>query len=104
MISTLVGNLRSITTPKKVNPQRTMNKQVSQLSALIGMGILMASAIVAAIPVGLAIYFHVTWPLVPLFAVLACVALFFYERSLRSIETFALNHRDQLFEELCKAS
>jgi ABC-2 type transport system permease protein len=104
MITTLVGNMRSITTPKKVNPQRTMNKQVSQLSALIGMGILMASATIAAVPVGLAIYFHVNWPLIPLFALFAAVALFFYERSLRSIEAFALNHRDQLFEELCKAS
>lgn len=103
LISTLVGNLRSITTPKRIDLQRNMRKQVSQLSALIGMGILMGCAILAAIPAGLAIYFHITWILVPVFLVYAAVALFFYERSLRSIETFALNHRDELFEELCKA-
>jgi len=79
------------------------NKQVSQLSALIGMGILMGSAIVAAIPIGLALYFHVTWFLLPMFAIFAGVALFFYRRSLQSIEAFALAHRDSLFQELCKA-
>jgi ABC-2 type transport system permease protein len=103
MISTLVGNLRSITTPKRINTQRMANKQVSQVSALIGMGILMASSLVAAVPIGLAIYFGKTWPLLPLFLVLAGAALYFYERSLRSIDAFAMEHRDQLFEELCKA-
>jgi ABC-2 type transport system permease protein len=104
LISTLAGNRRSITTPKKINAQRMANKQVSQLSALIGMGILTGSAIVAAVPVGLALYFHVTWFLVPVFLLFAGAALYFYERSLRSIEAFAMGHRDQFFEEMCKAS
>jgi ABC-2 type transport system permease protein len=104
MISTLVGNLRSITTPKKINTQRMANKQVSQVSALIGMGILMASSLLAAVPIGLAIYFHRTWPLLPLFLVFAGTALYFYERSLRSIDAFAMEHREPLFEELCKAA
>jgi ABC-2 type transport system permease protein len=104
MLTTMVGNLRSITTPKKIDLQRNMRKQVSQLSALIGMGILMGCAIIAAVPVGLALYFHFTWILIPVFLLLAAVAFFFYERSLRSVEAFALSHRDQLFEELCKAS
>jgi ABC-2 type transport system permease protein len=103
MVSTLVGNMRSITTPKRVNPQRMANKQVSQVSALIGMGILMASSLIAAVPIGLAVYFQKTWPLVPLFLVFAGAALYFYERSLRSIDAFALERREQLFEELCKA-
>jgi ABC-2 type transport system permease protein len=68
------------------------------------MGILMGCAIIAAVPVGLALYFHFTWILIPVFLLLAAVAFFFYERSLRSVEAFALSHRDQLFEELCKAS
>jgi ABC-2 type transport system permease protein len=103
MISTLVGNLRSITTPKRINTQRMANKQVSQVSALIGMGILMASSLMAAVPIGLAVYFHKTWPLLPLFLVFAGAALYFYERSLRSIDAFAMEHRDELFEELCKS-
>jgi ABC-2 type transport system permease protein len=103
MVSTLVGNRRSITTPKKINPQRMANKQVSQVSALIGMGILMASSLVAAVPIGLALYFHKTWPLVPLFLIFGGTALYFYERSLRSIDEFAMERREQLFEELCKA-
>jgi membrane-bound metal-dependent hydrolase YbcI (DUF457 family) len=67
------------------------------------MGILMGSAAVAAVPVGLALYFQVTWFLVPVFVLFAGAALYFYELSLRSIDAFALNHRDQFFEEMCKA-
>jgi ABC-2 type transport system permease protein len=104
LVTTAFGNRRSITAPKKINPQRMANKQVSQLSALIGMGILLGSAAIAAVPAGLAIYYHVLWPLVPVFALFAAAGLFFYERSLRSLDAFALVHREELFAELTKAS
>jgi len=103
LVNTAVGNRRSLSTPKKINPQRMANKQASQLSALIGMGILMASVLIAAVPIGLGLYFHHVWWLVPVFAVFATAALYVYERSLRSLDRYALDHRDQLFEELCKA-
>jgi ABC-2 type transport system permease protein len=104
LVSTIVGNMRSFTTPKKITSARMGNKQVSQLSALIGMGILLGSATVAAVPIGLAFYLDKTWIMLPFFLVFALVAAFFYERSLRSIDRFALTHREELFEELCKAA
>jgi ABC-2 type transport system permease protein len=104
LVSTIVGNLRSFTTPKKITTARMGNKQVSQLSALIGMGILLGSAAVAAVPIGLAFYLDKTWIMLPFFLVFALVAAFFYERSLRSIDRYALAHREELFEELCKAA
>jgi ABC-2 type transport system permease protein len=105
LVSTIAGNMRSFTTPKKVTSARALgNKQVSQLSALIGMGILMTSAVVAALPIGLAFYLDRMWIMLPFFIVFALIAGYFYERSLRSIDRFALAHRDEFFEELCKAA
>jgi ABC-2 type transport system permease protein len=103
LLTTIMGNRRSITTPKKVAVGRMANKQVSQLSALLGMGILMGSATLAAVPVGLALYFNKDWFLLPIFAVFAMVAVYFYTRSLESLDAFALEHREELFAELCKA-
>ena len=77
--------------------------QVSQLSALIGMGILMLSAGFAAVPVGLSLYLQKDWFLLPIFVVYAGAAVFFYSRSLESLDRFALEHREELFTELCKA-
>jgi ABC-2 type transport system permease protein len=103
-INTAVGNRRSITTPKKVNPQRMANRQTSQLSAMIALGILtLSSGIAAGLLLG-AYFLHAMWALVPVSAVFAGVGCFVYERSLRSIDRFALDHREELFTELCKAS
>jgi ABC-2 type transport system permease protein len=105
LLNTSVGNRRSITTPKKVNPQRMANRQTSQLSAMIALGILMLSSSVAAGLIGAAYFLHLPmWTLVLVSAVFAAVGAFVYERSLRSIDRFALDHREELFTELCKAS
>jgi ABC-2 type transport system permease protein len=104
LINTAVGNRRSITTPKKVNPQRMANRQTSQLSAMIALGILMLSSSVAAGLLFGALWLHVMWTLIPVSIVFAGIGVFVYERSLRSIDRFALDHREELFAELCKAS
>ena len=103
LLTTMVGNRRSMTAPKKIAFGKVGRNQVSQLSALMGMGILLGSALLAAVPVGLALYFGVDWFLLPIFAAFAGLAAFFYSRSLRSLDRFALEHREELFAELCKA-
>jgi len=77
-------------------------KQASPLSALISIGLLIGSAGIAAGLLVLARFIGIPWLPLPVFAVLAGVAAFVYERSLRSIDSFTLAHRDELFEELCK--
>jgi ABC-2 type transport system permease protein len=104
LITTLVGNRRSIVAPKKVAMGKMASKQVSQLSALISMGILSGSMVIAAIPAAIAYYIHHTWVLVPFAMLYVVAAAFFYERSLRSIDRYALMHREELFTELCKAA
>jgi ABC-2 type transport system permease protein len=102
MLTTILGNRRSLSTPKQSNLARAAGKQASPLSAMIGMGILVLSGSLATAIFGLALYFRVTWPLVPVFAVFFGGALWAYLSSLKSLDAFALEHREELFAELCK--
>jgi ABC-2 type transport system permease protein len=101
-INTIFGNRRSITTPKKINSQRMANKQTSQLSAFISLGILLLSAAIASALFGICLWLHLQWALVPVFALFAAISIGVYIQSLRSLDQFALDHREELFAVLCK--
>ena len=101
-INSVFGNRRSFTTPKKINPMRMTNKQTSQVSALISLGVLALSAAVAAGLFLLCETFRAQWLIVPLSALLAATGFFIYIQELRSLDSFALAHREPLFAELCK--
>ncbi len=102
LLTTILGNRRSISAPKQVNLSRAAGKQASPLSALISMGVLLGSASIAGVAYAAAFYFHVTWPLVPFFALFFAGALWAYATSLNSLDRFAAEHREELFAELCK--
>jgi ABC-2 type transport system permease protein len=101
-INDIFGNRRSFTTPKKINPQRMANRQASQVSALISLGVLALSAGIAAALFSLCFWLHALWALTPIFAIFAAIAIFIYIQSLNSLDQFALDHREELFAELCK--
>jgi ABC-2 type transport system permease protein len=101
-LNTVLGNRRSITSPKKINPQRMANKQTSQVSAFISLGILSLSAGLAAGLFFLCNSLHQPWALVPISTLFAATAIGIYISSLHSIDQFALDHREELFAELCK--
>jgi ABC-2 type transport system permease protein len=98
-----VGNLRSLAAPKKIDLSKITRKQTSQLSALIAVGVVAACFAIGYGGVLLADSFNLPWLMVPLFLVLAVAALLFYLQVLNRIDTIALNHREELEEELCKA-
>jgi ABC-2 type transport system permease protein len=102
LLSCILGNRRSISAPKQINMARAGGKQASPLSALISMGILLLSIGLAAAIFGAAMWFKLTWLLVPVFALFFAGALWAYLASLRSVDAFAMEHREELFEELCK--
>jgi ABC-2 type transport system permease protein len=102
LCSTAIGNRRSISSPKLITLGRASRQQASGLSALISMGIFLLSATVAGALLVTATFFHFDWVLVPFFALLFAAALWFYLLGLSSLDQFALDHRDNLFEELCK--
>jgi ABC-2 type transport system permease protein len=98
-----VGNLRSITAPKKIDPLKASRGQASQLSVLIALGILIACVGIALCVIGLASYLNHPWLMVPIFFALALVAFVIYLQVLSRLDAMALNHREGLAEELCKA-
>jgi ABC-2 type transport system permease protein len=101
-VNMIFGNQRSITSPKKVDLQKTMRRQASQVSGLIAMVVMMVSAGVAAGVFALCFWLHTMWALVPVFAIFAAVGIWFYLQSLKTIDRFALEHREELLLELCK--
>jgi ABC-2 type transport system permease protein len=98
-----VGNLRSLTAPKKIDLSKVSRKQASQLSVLIALGILVASVGIAFAVMGLANYLSRPWLMIPIFLALALVAFIFYLQVLNRLDAMALNRREDLAEELCKA-
>jgi ABC-2 type transport system permease protein len=102
LLSTALGNRRSISAPKQIKTARGAGKQASPLSTLIGMAILLSSALLASIALGLGIYFQKQWVLMPVFAAFFAAAVWVYVRSLGGLERHALDHREELFTELCK--
>ncbi|HSY35247.1 MAG TPA: hypothetical protein VK814_05805 [Acidobacteriaceae bacterium] len=102
-VNMIFGNQRSITAPKKMDLQKAMRRQASQVSALIAMAVMMVSSGVAAGIFWLCFWLHAMWALVPIFAVFAAVGVVAYVRSLRRMDRFAREHREELLVELCKA-
>jgi ABC-2 type transport system permease protein len=98
-----IGNLRSITAPKKIDLTKASRAQASQLSVLLSMGVLLANAGIGFAAILLANYFGHPWLMIPVLLTLAIAAFAFYLTVLNRIDALALNHREGLAEELCKA-
>ena len=104
LVALTFGNRRSLSAPKKIDLTRATRKQTTGLSALIAVGIFLGSMAIASLLAVAAFFTHLLWALVPVFALLAAAAALLYGRGLHSIDRYALDHREQLFAELCKAS
>jgi ABC-2 type transport system permease protein len=102
LLTTTLGNRRSVTAPKKIESGRMASKQASQTSSLIAFGILLGSAAIGAGLLLLSIYLNAQWFLIPSFAAFAVAGFFVYRWGQRTIDAFTFTHRDHLFEELSK--
>ncbi len=102
LLNTSLGNLRSLSAPKKVNPGRSLNRAQSQVSAWIAIGLLAGSGGVGAGLQFLSTYLHLRWLGLCLMGAFAVGGLVAYTQGLRGIEAYAMDHRDTLFEELGK--
>jgi ABC-2 type transport system permease protein len=102
-ISGAVGNLRSLAAPKKIDLTKASRRQASQLSVLIALGILVVCAGIGFTVLVLAADFGRPWLMIPVLFALAVAAFTFYVVVLNRLDTIALNHREALAEELCKA-
>jgi len=98
-----VGNLRSLMSPKKIDLSKISRKQTSQLSALIALGMVAGCFAIGFGVVVLTSHLHRPWLMIPIFLALAVSGLIFYIQVLDRLDAIALNHREDLSEELCKA-
>jgi ABC-2 type transport system permease protein len=102
-INGAVGNLRSLSAPKKIDLTKISRKQASQLSVLIAFGIILASLGIGFGVVFLSNALGRPWLMIPIFLSLALIAFIVYLHVLNRLDIIALEHREELAEELCKA-
>ncbi len=97
-----VGNLRSITAPKKIDLSKISRKQTSQLSALIALGVVAGCFGIGCAAVLLAKFLHLPWLMIPILLALAAAAFVFYLHLLNRLDSIAGARRESLIEELSK--
>ncbi len=101
-LNLIFGNRRSIASPKRIDPQRVARKQTSPLSALISLAFLILCAGLAVLLYGLCFSLHALWALPLAMALFAGISVAAYAQSLRSMDEYALQHREDLMREICK--
>jgi len=99
-----VGNLMSLYSPKKIDWAALGRQRASGLTALAALGVQAATFSFAAIAVLAALYFHRTWPAALLLLIFAAGALWLYAFTLSRIDAIAIDRRESLITELCRAS
>ncbi len=102
-VNSTVGNLRSLTAPKKIDLTTVSRGQASQLSVLLSLGIIVACFGVGYGGVFLADRLNRPWLMIPFFLTLAIAAFLVYLQVLSRLDAIALDHREGLAEALCKA-
>ncbi len=102
LVNATIGNVRSITAPKKMDPGRVARKQASPLSALMSVGAMLGAALLGAGLLALGSVLGQPW--LPLPVLLACDvgAVLLYRRGLGRVDPLAQSHRETFLEELTK--
>lgn len=103
-LNTHLGNRRSITAPKKMDPGKLARRNASQLSAFMSLGLVLLLAGVGFGLILLARYLRLPWLPVPVLAVCALGGGAVYLSGLNRVESLVARHKETLIEELCKGS
>jgi ABC-2 type transport system permease protein len=104
MANVTAGNIRSIVAPKKMDPSKLSRKQTSQLSALFSVLLVL---IVGSIGGGVLFAgksLGMPWLPIPIFLALALGTFALYSAGLSRVGALAMNNRENMIEELSKAS
>jgi len=101
-INTTVGNIRSITAPKKLDPAKIGRKQASQMSTLLAVALMLFTAAAGFGLILISRRTHMPWLPLPLLLILAIIALGFYVAGLSRVDGLAATHRESLLDELTK--
>ncbi len=104
LVNVTVGNMRSITAPKKLDPSKMSRKQASQLSGLLSLGLMLVAGALGFGLIALANLLGLPWLPIPILLILDFGALALYAASLSRLDAMVLSHRETLLEELTKVS
>ncbi len=101
-INTTIGNLRSITAPKKLDPAKVGRKQASQMSALLAVALMLLTAAAGFGLIWISRRTHMPWLPLPVLLILAVIAFGFYIAGLSSVDALAATHRESMLDELTR--
>jgi ABC-2 type transport system permease protein len=105
LVNLAVGNVRSIVSPKTIDPAKVRRQTISGLNTLISLGVALgASALGAGVLFLSQNAVGGYWLASTIFAVLSVFAFIAYRIILNGLDALALRHRETLAAELCKAS
>jgi len=97
------GNLLSIYSPKKRDFATFGRQNVSQTTVLVSFGVQIVTVAVGAAVFAVARFYHNLWIATLLFLILAAISIPIYVVILRRLDTIAIERRETLLAELCRA-
>jgi len=97
------GNLLSLYSPKRVDTARLGRQRASQVTVLISLVVQLVIVAVGVAAFLLAHLYNNFWIATLLFLVLACLSLSVYSIVLKRADTIAIERREALVSELCRA-
>ena len=103
VVNLTAGNLFSVYTPKKVDLATLGRQRASQVTALASLGIQAVVLGLCALAILVARAYHHIWIAAIVFIALAAVALAIYFLVLNRIDAIALQRREAMITELCRA-
>ncbi len=104
LIGCSIGNVRSIVSPKVIDPTQVRKQNISGLNSLISLAVtIIGGALCYGTFFGSRFLFHSNWPAALTFALLTGVAAFLWFLVYRRLDLIAEDHRETLSNELCKA-
>lgn len=103
VVNLTAGNLLSVYTPKKVDLAALGRQRASQVTALVSLGIQAAVLGLCALAILLARAYQHIWLAAIIFVALAAIAIVIYFQVLNRIDATALQRREAMIAELCRA-
>jgi ABC-2 type transport system permease protein len=98
-----VGNIRSIVSPKVLDPAKVRSQNVSGLNSLISLVVVAAAVGMGALMAVLCQYFHTSyWPAAAVFLILATLSFVAYALVLNKVDEIAANNIEGLISILGK--
>ena len=104
IVNLSIGNIRSIVSPKGVDPTKVRRQNVSTVNSFVSLAVVFSACVLGQLILLLCRWFHISYLVAAgLFAVLALLAAVLYWIVLNRLDQIAMDNVENLTRELCKA-